>query len=300
MKRTIAIAALLSTLCAELLLLSCDPYDPIGPTAPLGKDTLYTTVVITTTKRYTHPCYLAKSSQTGDSLIVIATAPVGAEPITFGDCTHFYTLVRPTFPDLIEFNTDSSSRIVDNPASTDTIRLRDTTSVDNAADRDTLIYDLDSLEQLRGATPPAIHNKSAVQSELSSLTEGYMQYIKIQATHLKDDSATFTLLNNPPWVRLFDINNCGDVRTIIHNCSFYTRCSGSVKQDRVCLCDLFWRNQVAPHFYDYSTPYIGVKPDSTAVGSPVAWDLVIANKYGHRDTLHMVSQVQAAPDLACE
>jgi hypothetical protein len=299
MKRTIAIAALLSTLCAELLLLSCDQNDPIGPTASLGKDTLYTTVVTTTTERYPRPRYLLRSAQTADSLLELTSAPAGAEPIEFGNCTHFYTLVRPKFPFLIEFNTDSSSRFVDNPASTDTIRMRDTTHIDNKTQPDTLIYNLDSLEQLRRTTPPAINNKSAVQSTLDSLTEGYTQYMKIQATHLKDDSTTFALLNNPPWVRLFAVNNCDDIESAVSNWHFYTRCNGRVKIKPYLLGPYELHNG-APRFYDHITPYIGVKPDSTAVGSSYAWDLVIANKYGRSDTLHMVSRVLAAPDTACE
>jgi len=275
-----------------LLYAGCNIQKPITAT-PSGNDTLYTTIVRNTTEQrpgYLYRFITQKTANTFDTIYSDTVPPTTIQTAfgSTGDCGQVrpITLITYTFT----LNLDTLYRMVDDPASQDTIFIFDTSDVSHIVYRDTISCRIDTIESYRKSHKPYFYNKDSMATVLGNDTEGLRQYILLPAFHFDNDSATIELVDNPSWAHLEWVN----VSEGYGDCWFYRTCVNGIPVATMCS---HWiaKKSATSTTDDCERPYVVLAPDSTALDSTYRWKVFITNKYAQADTMSVVSTVTPFP-----
>ena len=258
-----------------------------------GSDTLVTTIVQHDTIHKPGSLYRLITQKSTDDFDTIYsdTAPPTATPLLFGSIGNcgFFHHSNPGILFMATF--DTLYRFIDNPVSQDTVFIFHTLDSSQVLYHDTIDCRVDTIEAFRKSHKPYFDNKDSIAALLGTVTEGLRQYIEVSAFHFDDDSATIKLVDAPSWAHLEWIN----VSEKYGDCWFYPKCVNGVLVFSACPHAIAKKAGLTGDYYDCSSPYVVVAPDSTAPGSTWRWKVVMTNKYALSDTISVTSSVTPFP-----
>lgn len=274
----------------SFLFSNCSVEQPVSYRAH-SSDTLHTTFVHYPSSQGPDTLFLllTKGSDGLYDTVFSDSAPPSTNPVALGESCGMIISIINTLP-----YTDTITRFVDLSDSQDTVFLYDTVFMEKVYS-DTVEVNVDSVDIHMKTHGPYFGKKDSITEILNDPTEGLTQYVYLSVFHYEGDSATVELIGNPPWVTLDWMSHS----VWMSDCWFYPTCENGVEVNIPCKIAMAKKSVPSKSSPDCSRPYLLIQADSTALDSTFTYQVVVSNKYGLGDTMHVSSRVKPFP-MPCD